>query len=130
MVKSVRLLNFAYISRNSGCSRGFKNVRKLYVYCMFLDKPVRLDPFVPCLTTEHSQWSELTSNHLNWNSRPNFVSKRIDPIWSLFDYFGPSLTYNDFRWPDLITNNIEFEFFIQFWVETCVYWMYFDPIWP
>ena len=47
-------------------------------------------------------------------------------IWFFFNKFDPSLTSDDFLWPDSTSNNLEFQFPTKFQVETFVYLIYFD----
>ena len=48
------------------------------------------------------------------------------PFWLFFDKFYSSLTSDDFLWPDMTSNNFEYQFPTKFWVETYVYLIYFD----
>ena len=50
------------------------------------------------------------------------------PKWLFFDKIDPSLTSNDFLWPDLTSNYLEFKFLTKFWVNTYVYSIQLDQI--
>ena len=48
------------------------------------------------------------------------------PNWLFFDKFDRSLTSDDFLWPDLTFNDIEFQSTTKLLIETYVYLGYFD----
>ena len=50
------------------------------------------------------------------------------PKWPFFDKIDPSLTSDDFLWPDLTSNYLEFKFLTKFWVKTYVYSIQLDQI--
>ena len=49
-----------------------------------------------------------------------------NPNWLFFDKFDRSLTSDDFLWPDLTFNDIEFQSTTKLLIETNVYLGYFD----
>ena len=88
-------------------------------------------------TSEDFEWTDLTSNNLEFEFSTKFWVKTYAYCIQLyktsrFDSFLTSLTSesqrgsDDFLWPNLISNNFEFQFPTKFWVKTYVYWIYFD----
>ena len=63
---------------------------------------------------------------LSWNICIWYTFWLSGQIWPEFDGFDRNCTFDDFKWPELTSNNLEFEFSIKFWVEKYVFLVYFD----
>ena len=67
-----------------------------------------------------------------WNYQ---LFRNLTLFWQVWPKVWPQLITDDFLWPDLTSNNFEFQFPTKFWVYTYVYLIYFaqptrfDPFW-
>ena len=79
--------------------------------------------------TNFENFIELSQNirYTRWRKIGQFWTQSFTKRGRMnFDKFYSSLPSDDFLWPDLTSNNFEYQFPTKFRVETYVYLMYFD----